>query len=221
MVEQDQRQTRLESEHQRLIELSARSDLVDIEAMESTPPKRYRVAFRCKGLMLHPESGNPCVTVNHVMEIYLPTKYPTEPPYLRWMTPIFHPNISRNGSVCIGVADQDWAPSLSLAWLVEQIADMIAYKSYNIDDPWNKEAAEWARENAEKFPVDDRILFKPPETIAQKERPLSTAAPVEVKLQQADRKPHAAKTTTPDVSPKTRQTTIRVARVRTPKVNDK
>jgi hypothetical protein len=155
------------------------------------------------------------------MEIYLPTRYPTEPPYMRWMTPMFHPNISKNGSVCIGVADQDWAPSLSLAWLVEQIADMITYKSYNIDDPWNKEAAEWAKENTDRFPADDRTLFKPSEAAAKgtKEKP-ELNVQVEVKVGQTKQKPAITEKTKGDSVPKTRGTTIRVARVRTPKLEE-
>jgi len=180
---EDRRQTRLESEEHQLLDLRSRSDFIDLEALDGTPPKRYRIAFKCKGLMLHATSAQPCVTVNHVMEAYLPTGYPGEPPYIRWMTPMFHPNISKSGSVCIGIADQDWAPSLSLAWLVEQIADMITYRSFNIDDPWNREAAEWAKENIDKFPVDDRSLFKPREAeVAAGTQKMPEKAPAQAKV---------------------------------------
>jgi len=160
MTVENQRQIRLESEYQRLLDIKSRSDLIDVEVIEGIPPKRYRITFKCKGIMLHPDSSKPCITTKHIMEVYLPAKYPAEPPYIKWMTPIFHPNFSKGGSVCIGVAGKDWAPSLNLAWIVEQIADMVTYRFFNIDDPWNKDAAEWARENIDKFPLDDRPLFR-------------------------------------------------------------
>lgn len=222
----DRRQTRLESEYHRLLDLRSRSDFIDLEALEGTPPKRYRIAFKCKGLMLHPSSGQPCVTVNHVMEAYLPTGYPAEPPYIRWMTPIFHPNISKAGSVCIGIADQDWAPSLSLAWLVEQIADMITYKSFNIDDPWNREAADWAKDNIDRFPVDDRPLFKTSEAKAvplkeksaarTSQQPRVQAKPQAIEAGMEDEPAAEAKPAEVRVL-EVKQGEIRVARVRSPK----
>jgi ubiquitin-protein ligase len=176
----DKRLARLEEEYRSLMDVSGRSDLLHIEPIEGEPPKRYRISFKCRGIMLQPDTGKPCVTVNHVMEIYLPSKYPNERPERRWLTPIFHPNINKNGGVCLG---DDWAPSMTLAWLVEQLADYVTYRAYNVDDPYNKEAAAWARENSDKFPVDSRPLFKTAENYPAGD-PLqaTTADPVIVKL---------------------------------------
>jgi ubiquitin-protein ligase len=176
----DKRLARLEEEYRSLMDVSERSDLLHIEPIEGNPPKRYRISFKCRGIMLQPDSGKTCVTANHLMEIYLPSKYPNERPERRWLTPIFHPNINKNGGVCLG---DDWAPSMTLAWLVEQLADYITYRAYNVDDPYNKEAADWARENSDKFPVDNRPLFKSEgsySTVGQKEA--ATTEPVEVRL---------------------------------------
>lgn len=191
MITENQRQMRLEAEYQQLLDIRSRSDLLDIEALEGTPPKRYRVTFKCKGIMLHPNSGKPCVTTRHTMEVYLPARYPAEPPYIKWITPIFHPNFSKGGSVCIGIAGKDWAPSLNLAWIVEQIADMITYRFFNINDPWNKEAAEWARDNIDKFPLDDRPLFRlaeAPTIIAGEKVPQEQVVVLELKAEDLEKK---------------------------------
>jgi hypothetical protein len=36
---------------------------------------------------------------------------------------------------------------------------MIQYQNYNVNDPLNQEAADWARQNPRRFPVDDRDLL--------------------------------------------------------------
>lgn len=77
----------------------------------------------------------------------------------------------------------DWAPSMTLAWLVEQLADYITYRAYNVDDPYNKEAADWARENSDKFPVDNRPLFKSEGSYSiLGQQQAMTTEPVEVRL---------------------------------------
>jgi len=180
----DKRQARLEEEYRTLMDLCSRSELIHIEPVEGNPPKRYRIGFRCRGIMLHPETGSPCVTVNHLMEIYLPSKYPNERPERRWLTPIFHPNINKNGAVCLG---DDWAPSMTLSWLVEQLADYITYRAYNLDDPYYKEAAIWARENLDKFPIDSRPLFKPANTASLDDHSNAvTSEPVKVVLEEEE-----------------------------------
>lgn len=176
----DRRLARLETEYQELMSINLRSDLVIIEAKEGSPPRRYRINFKCKGVMLEPETGEPNITAYHVMEIYIPSKYPAERPERRWLTPIFHPNIDKNGNICLG---DDWAPSMTLAWLVEQLADYVTYRAYNTDNPNNKDAAAWALQHLDLFPIDERPLFRPgEETTKNHTQHVITENPIEVKL---------------------------------------
>jgi hypothetical protein len=154
---------RLEQEHRWLMELAKKTDLIDIEAIEGSPPRRYRITYRCKGVALHPQTRKPILTANHVLNIYLPAGlpgYPNEAPYVTCSTPHFHPNISdENNMVCIGI-ERDWDSSLNIAWLVLHLADMISYRIYGLEKPYNKEAVKWTEENKEKLPVDNRPVLK-------------------------------------------------------------
>jgi ubiquitin-protein ligase len=154
---------RLAQERRSLKELAAKSDLIKVEPKEGKPPTKYLVTFKCRGMMLRPNNGKPCLTANHVMEIYLPAGipgYPNEAPYVICLTPHFHPNISQeNNMVCIGI-ERDWESSLDIAWLVTHLADMITYRVYGFEKPYNKEAVKWAKANKAKLPVDNRPLFK-------------------------------------------------------------
>ena len=119
--------------------------------------------------MLHPTTGKPNLTANHVMEIYLPAGipgYPNEAPYVLCLTPHFHPNISQeNNMVCIGI-ERDWDSSLDIAWLVTHLADMITYRAYGFEKPYNQKAAKWTKANKAKMPLDNRPLFKDETAVA-------------------------------------------------------
>lgn len=153
------RSRRLLSDHANMLDLARRSDLLAFSCTGS-PPERYVVTYRCKGLIWVPGHTAPSISTQHQLSIYLHTSYPRLPPALKWLTPIFHPNIlppHKNGGVCIG----GWSPSETLADLCLRIGEMIQYKNYRVDDPLDIEAAEWARQHRHLFPVDDRELLRP------------------------------------------------------------
>jgi hypothetical protein len=80
-------------------------------------------------------------------------------PALHWKTPIFHPNISTNGVVCLGGYGTHWVPSLTLPELCNMIWDMIRMKNFDIKSPYNRDAAAWVRDHGEgRFPLDQRPL---------------------------------------------------------------
>lgn len=80
-------------------------------------------------------------------------------PELRWVTPIYHPNISEIGMVCLGGYGTHWVPSLNLDELVGMLWDMARYHNYDVRSPYNRDAALWvAHQTAFRFPVDPRPL---------------------------------------------------------------
>ena len=95
----------------------------------------------------------------HEVEIKLGASYPRTMPELRWLTPIYHPNISEIGMVCLGAYGTHWVPSLALEELCVMLWDMARYQNYDIRSPYNREAALWAaNQTAFKFPIDARPL---------------------------------------------------------------
>ena len=75
------------------------------------------------------------------------------------MTPIYHPNISEIGMVCLGAYGTHWVPSLALDELCVMLWDMARYQNYDIRSPYNREAALWtANQTTFRFPIDPRPL---------------------------------------------------------------
>jgi hypothetical protein len=80
-------------------------------------------------------------------------------PEIRWITPIYHPNISEIGMVCLGGYGTHWVPSIQLDELCNMLWDMARYHNYDIRSPYNRDAALWvASQTRYLFPVDSRPL---------------------------------------------------------------
>ena len=122
-----------------------------------TPVTRYLVEFR--GRSLARERGKVVYQDRHEVEIKLGVSYPRTMPELRWITPIYHPNISEIGLVCLGGWGTHWVPSLHLDELCNMLWDMARYHNYDIRSPYNRDAALWAaNQTTFAFPTDTRAL---------------------------------------------------------------
>jgi ubiquitin-protein ligase len=181
-VEQSPRMRRLWADYQLMKEVAARSDLIDFTAKAvrpGLPPETYIVTYKCKGIIGVDRQGRPKFGDRHQVEIYLHNQYPQRWPGMKWLTPIWHPNINHlNGTVCIDAAW--WTASRSLDRLVIMIGEMVQYKNFHDDPtkppfPWDPEAARWSRsyrqEHPETFPVDKRELLKPEMVRIHKPKP--------------------------------------------------
>lgn len=147
---------RLQSDHAALERLQAESSVLRFRAM-GVPPQRYLIQFFGKGLTR--ERGKTGVREFHEVEIKLGASYPRTAPELRWLTPVFHPNISEIGLVCLGAYGTHWVPSLHLDELCVMLWDICRYHNYDIRSPYNRDAALWAANQTNfVFPLDLRAV---------------------------------------------------------------
>jgi ubiquitin-protein ligase len=183
-LNQSPRMRRLQADFQLMQELAARSNLIEFVANSvrpGLPPERYIVTYKCKGIVGVDPQGNPKYGRKHQVEIYLHNQYPQRWPGMKWLTPIWHPNINHiNATVCIDAAW--WTASRSLDRLVIMIGEMVQYKNFHDDPtkppfPWDPEAARWCREyrkrHPDAFPVDNRELLQPEKVTIKKPERLS------------------------------------------------
>lgn len=144
---------RLDEDYKKMQELVKRSNFITFKA-SGNPFDRYVITYTCKGLKLDGVSKQVIPVNFHQVEIYLPTTYPRVKPNLEWLTPIYHPNIGTNNSVCIG----GWSPSESLDMFCVRLGEMIQYKNFDEYDPLNESAAKWTLKNRHSLPIDNRPL---------------------------------------------------------------
>ncbi len=151
------RDRRLNADFQAIEQLQVDSSIFSYSA-SGNPPQAYRLAFHGRGFRLN-SAGQVVETDYHEVVVELGAAYPRLVPSLAWQTPIFHPNISHNGVVCLGGYGTHWVPSLTLSEMCLMLWDMIRYKNFDTESPYNREAAAWAKQQNEfRFPVDDRPL---------------------------------------------------------------
>ncbi len=122
---------------------------ISITRAEGQPPDHYELEYRLRGYVRNPD-GTIEIGDTHRVAINLPFGYPHFPPTVKPLTGIFHPDID---PAAIRIAEQ-WQNKPSLADLALHIGEMICGSIYNVDDPFNQEAADWYLEHREELPLD-------------------------------------------------------------------
>jgi ubiquitin-protein ligase len=167
---------RLRSDLAALEKLKAESSVFSFRSTGS-PPQQY--VLRYEGKSLARDRGKVSVRDHHEVEVKLGSSYPRTMPELRWLTPIYHPNISEIGMVCLGAYGTHWVPSLALDELCVMLWDMARFQNYDIRSPYNREAAQWsANQTLYRFPMDARPLRDSRIALGRVEsKPLETSKP--------------------------------------------
>eukprot|EP00123_Amoebidium_parasiticum_P014128 comp22347_c0_seq1/m.33255 comp22347_c0_seq1/g.33255 ORF comp22347_c0_seq1/g.33255 comp22347_c0_seq1/m.33255 type:complete len:154 (-) comp22347_c0_seq1:462-923(-) len=82
--------------------------------------------------------------------IEFPDKYPFKPPKVVFKTRMYHPNIDKDGNICMGLLKQDaWKPATKVVQILESLANLI--DEPNPSDPLDTEIAEIYTQDNKKF----------------------------------------------------------------------
>ena len=170
------RRARLILEYEQLINLEKRSDFIKVEPVnkiEGMPPEEYIITFTCRGVAGIKPDNSPEFADFHQVSMKLSSNFPNQEPYLKWLTPIWHPNIEHKEPhhVCTNNV-QNWFSTKSLKDLVVSLGEMVQYRRYHAEwvapFPLDKEVADWVINVAEpngylsqEKPVDERQLLRP------------------------------------------------------------
>src|SRR6266436_4553351 len=112
------KEIRLREEFDKLRKLQSRSKFIRItpvEVIPHYPPEKYIVSYSCIGIARIDDRGNPIKSESHRVEMVLPYDFPNREPNLKWLTPIWHPNIEHEepNHVCTNNI-QSWFKTKSL-----------------------------------------------------------------------------------------------------------
>jgi len=154
-VSSTQRQQRLAAELDVMRALAKQSSILEFEP-QGDPPDRYTITLRGRGVKRGASYGAGVEYVDHhKCEVRLGYDFPRQPPEVRWLTPIFHPNISYSGYVELKDCGLMWAEDLSLDVVCERIWDLARLAWFDLDKARDHSAKKWVSEQGEVgLPVD-------------------------------------------------------------------
>lgn len=88
------------------------------------------------------------------ISIQIPSQYPFSPPKLKFITPIYHPNIDTQGNICLDVLKSEWSPSLTLEKVLYSLSSLL--NDPNPDDPLRSDVARVYNNDREKYNEEAR-----------------------------------------------------------------
>ena len=86
------------------------------------------------------------------LEITVPETYPFNPPKVRFITRIWHPNISSvTGAICLDILKENWAAAMTLRTVLLSLQALLS--AAEPDDPQDAVVATQYKENYEMFKI--------------------------------------------------------------------
>ncbi len=145
---------RLENEWRRAQRSFAYHPAIGLLPLRGDPPYEYQIDFRVRTLMLN-EAGDLQYVDEVSMHMWLPPGYPNQPPVVRPMSAVFHPNIAWEGVY----TTRPWQTNDTLVDFISRIGELLTYRTYDPESVVNSVAMDWLSENHGMLPLDTRADF--------------------------------------------------------------
>ena len=114
----------------------------------SAGPINEEDVYLWEGVLFGPEDSPYAGGVFNV-HIQFPSDYPFKPPRITFQTKIYHPNINKDGFICLDILKQNWSPALTISKVLLSILSMLT--DPNPKDPLMPEIANQYTENRTEY----------------------------------------------------------------------
>ena len=88
-------------------------------------------------------------TTNNKHRIEFTSEYPNKPPIFKFQTKMFHPNIYKDGKICLDILQNKWSPGFNISAVLASIQSLLP--DPNPDSPANPEASNMFTDDKEKY----------------------------------------------------------------------
>ena len=84
--------------------------------------------------------------------------YPVKPPSVKFLTPMYHPNVHRDGKICVDVLQHEWSPTQNVRTILLSVMSLLT--DPNPSSPANREAAELYLKDKKEYETKVRNYVK-------------------------------------------------------------
>ncbi len=93
------------------------------------------------------------------MTLTFDNDYPVKPPSVKFLTPMYHPNIYRDGKICVDILQShEWTPAQNIRTILVSIMSLLM--DPNPSSPANREAAQLYMNDKEEYNKKVREFIK-------------------------------------------------------------
>jgi ubiquitin-conjugating enzyme E2 A len=91
------------------------------------------------------------------LELKFNDDYPVKPPSVKFLTQMFHPNIYRDGKICVDILQREWSPAQNIRTILISIRSLLI--DPNPDSPANRDAAKLFVSNKKEYYNKVKSMF--------------------------------------------------------------
>jgi len=133
----------------------------EVAALRSCPPEGIRVVtseenmLDITGIIAGP-TGTPYEGGYFRVEFQFGDEFPAAPPKCRFVTRIFHPNVSKAGEICVNTLKKDWKSSFGIEHILVTVKCLLIYP--NGESALDEEAGKLILERYEDFARQAKLM---------------------------------------------------------------
>ncbi len=126
----------------------------DLQRLQTDPPAGISAAPQSDNIMtwtafiIGPED-TPFEDGTFRLELKFDESYPNNPPQVRFLSRMYHPNVYANGTICLDILHNRWSPTYDVAAILTSIQSLL--HDPNPSSPANPDAARNYSTNKQEY----------------------------------------------------------------------